>query len=325
MSFHSMTEHHPYIIYALSTIEVKLSVLRGNEKHTKNKVTRFSSNRNMLLLMDHRRDSINFESSTRQRAGIIRKAPVPTDYEKKQQKKMEEYSRLLSEPQKHLPIQDIQNDTIDWQRRCREIVREYQIRIGTTKAPNHKATAKLEEKPKQRNKMSHSAQWLFNFEKLLKFRQQHKHCHVPCVYDADPSLARWVKRQRYHYYLFMNSKPSPMKEERIEKLEDIGFIWHAQEALWQERLNELLKFKQKYGHCVVPTNFPENQTLATWVKFQRRQYKLFQQGQPSYMSASRMAVLEKYGFQWKRISTGNSVNPTRTAPQIRQAFHNTAA
>mmetsp|Transcript_16748 Transcript_16748/g.24760 ORF Transcript_16748/g.24760 Transcript_16748/m.24760 type:complete len:270 (+) Transcript_16748:203-1012(+) len=195
-------------------------------------------------------------------------------------------------------------EKIDWQKRCGDIVKDYQKMI--MESHNKLSINHQNQQQKEHKKTSHSAQWFFSFQKLLRFRKQHGHCHVPCVYNADPSLARWVKRQRYHYYLYANGKQSPIKCDRIEKLEEIGFIWHAQEALWQDRLNELLSFKKMYGHCVVPTNYPENQTLATWVKFQRRQHKLHEQGRPSYMSAARIAVLEKHGFEWKLRSSSSS-------------------
>eukprot|EP00546_Thalassionema_frauenfeldii_P006919 CAMPEP_0178921154 /NCGR_PEP_ID=MMETSP0786-20121207/15402_1 /TAXON_ID=186022 /ORGANISM="Thalassionema frauenfeldii, Strain CCMP 1798" /LENGTH=247 /DNA_ID=CAMNT_0020595299 /DNA_START=228 /DNA_END=971 /DNA_ORIENTATION=- len=184
---------------------------------------------------------------------------------------------------------------LDLEKLCGEIVKTYQRK--TLKTSKKKASsAKIADKKRYIKNSPGKAQWHYHFQKLLTFRQQFKHCLVPCVYKDDPSLARWVKRQRYHYYLYMNGKATPMKQERIEMLEDIGFIWHAQEALWEERLNELLQFKKKHGHCSVPTKFPQNQPFATWVKLQRRQCKLYRQGQPSYMSEARMAVLNKIGL-----------------------------
>lgn len=148
----------------------------------------------------------------------------------------------------------------------------------------------------------HTGLWDANFQKLLVFRERNNHCIVPCFYDADPSLARWVKRQRHHYYLLSQKKPSPLKKERIQMLNRIGFVWNAKEALWQERLRELLDFKSFHGHCSVPTVFPSNQRLATWVKCQRRQHKLYQKGCPSFITPKRIMTLESYGFEWNARS-----------------------
>mmetsp|Transcript_17853 Transcript_17853/g.26410 ORF Transcript_17853/g.26410 Transcript_17853/m.26410 type:complete len:248 (+) Transcript_17853:102-845(+) len=212
-------------------------------------------------------------------------------------------------------ISKIESSSMNWQKRCREIVKEYQKILSDSKSEVCERDIQVErnvcgdegiqvqqkKKRDRRVKVPHSAMWQYNFKKLLRFRDKFNHCHVPIAYSSDPTLARWVKRQRYHYKLFIRGKSSPMKRERIEMLEKIGFIWDGQVALWQERLNELLSFKKSYGHCSVPTIFPGNQALATWVKFQRRQYKLFSAGQPTYLTAERIAVLEKHGFQWKTL------------------------
>jgi len=46
------------------------------------------------------------------------------------------------------------------------------------------------------------------------------------------------------------------------------------------------------------TNFTTNPQLATWVKCQRRQYKLFCQGRASNMTQERIVMLEEIGFEW---------------------------
>jgi Helicase associated domain len=51
-----------------------------------------------------------------------------------------------------------------------------------------------------------------------------------------------------------DGKRSSITPERIELLNAIGFAWHAQLAAWDRRLNELMDFKQRHGHCHVPLN-----------------------------------------------------------------------
>lgn len=68
---------------------------------------------------------------------------------------------------------------------------------------------------------------------------------------------------------------------RVKQLEDIGFHWAATDETneqstttrkkksskvsWEERFNELKKFKAKTGHCVVPQDYSENKSLGQWV------------------------------------------------------------
>lgn len=144
-----------------------------------------------------------------------------------------------------------------------------------------------------------AGQWCEKFDELCAYRRQTGHCLVPHTYKENLPLARWVKRQRYQYKLMMEGKSSTMTEDRVKALEDIGFIWDSQGAAWEERLGELADFRKTFHHCNVPSNFSDNPQLATWVKCQRRQYKLHVEGKPSNMTKKRISQLESLGFEWE--------------------------
>jgi len=145
----------------------------------------------------------------------------------------------------------------------------------------------------------HTEMWQKRFAELVEFQRIYKHCLVPSNYDDTSELCRWVRRQRYQYNLFQQKKHSSTTLKRIQNLNEIGFVWDSREALWQERLRELLDFEAEFGNCDVPAVYPSNPPLGSWVKCQRRQYKLFLEGKPSNMTKDRQIELEKYGFQWK--------------------------
>ena len=67
---------------------------------------------------------------------------------------------------------------------------------------------------------------------------------------------------------------------------------------WNEKYQELTEYKVKYGHCNVRYQWNENIPLSQWVKRQRHQYKLKQEGRHSNLSDKREAQLEKLGFVW---------------------------
>ena len=96
----------------------------------------------------------------------------------------------------------------------------------------------------------------------------------------------------------MQGKSSTMTEERVNDLEEIGYVWDSPGAARGERLDALRDFRTNYMHCNVPSNYSENPQLATWVKCQRRQYKLHMEGKPSNMTAQRIRDLESVGFEW---------------------------
>jgi len=65
------------------------------------------------------------------------------------------------------------------------------------------------------------------------------------------ALARWVKRQRYQYKLLQEGKRSTLSKDRVQALDDVGFVWDSQRAAWLERLGELKQFRKEYLHCNV--------------------------------------------------------------------------
>lgn len=146
---------------------------------------------------------------------------------------------------------------------------------------------------------NHEVLWLDQFQNLLKFKARFGHCCVPITFAEDQVLARWVKRQRYQYKRSEKCKIScTLTSGRIHILDSIGFVWKAHAASWEERFNELLKFKETYGHCNILSYDQNNVQLSTWAKCQRRQYKLFRSGRPSNMTVERIKVLQSVGFVW---------------------------
>jgi hypothetical protein len=67
---------------------------------------------------------------------------------------------------------------------------------------------------------------------------------------------------------------------------------------WDERFQELLQFREQYGHCLVPHNWEHNKEMAQWVKRQRYQFKLRCQGQRNMLTDERLRALEEIGFIW---------------------------
>lgn len=112
--------------------------------------------------------------------------------------------------------------------------------------------------------------WTERFEDLCTFRKKHGHTNVPHSYKENSALSQWVQRQRYQYRLRQEGKRSTLTDERVNLLENAGFVWNSHESVWEERWHELLEYKNKHGNCVVPSNYKPNPQLALWVKRQRR-------------------------------------------------------
>jgi hypothetical protein len=154
--------------------------------------------------------------------------------------------------------------------------------------------------------------WSTKFDELCAYHKKHGNCLVPHNYQENLSLARWVKRQRYQYKLHQDNQVSTMTDNRIMALNHIGFCWDSQAACWGERLDELKRYHQVHGNCNVPSVYAKNPQLATWVKCQRRQYKLFHENAASNITLARIVELEKLGFEWE-LRSHNKNKKQKTA------------
>eukprot|EP00980_Cylindrotheca_fusiformis_P029470 scaffold23479_cov143-Cylindrotheca_fusiformis.AAC.20 len=172
-----------------------------------------------------------------------------------------------------------------------------EARINQTQRPIKKRVAdqsKIDSSISFPRQATYDQKWNQHYNELVAFKEEHGHCRVPQKCEQQGSLSQWVKRQRYH----RKHKPGIISEDRIRMLDEIGFVWDAQELVWQTRFAELLEFKQSHGHCSVPYKYPLNQKLATWIKCQRRQYQLLQAGKRSHLTPKRIRLLEEAGFVW---------------------------
>jgi len=146
------------------------------------------------------------------------------------------------------------------------------------------------------------SQWNGQFKLLQQYKNDHGDCLVPrrCTTSAGTNLGRWVNTQRQQYKKFEEGKPSHMTQERIDKLESIGFVWDAQESQWNELFELLQLYKNDHGDCLVPHNYTTSAgvNLGLWVTKQRQQYKKSQEGKPSHMVQERIKKLESIGFVW---------------------------
>jgi hypothetical protein len=176
---------------------------------------------------------------------------------------------------------------------------------GEEKTPAKKAPASLSVNKRidplrePRFRKYQAENWSIRFKEVKQFVEHHDHCMIPHDYPANQALARWAKRQRYQYKLFLvGSNKSSMTEERLLALEDLEFCWDAHTSQWQERFLELRAFVKDEGHANVPTQYSKNRQLATWVKCQRRQHKLWKAGDRANITEDRMKLLESVGFKW---------------------------
>ena len=145
------------------------------------------------------------------------------------------------------------------------------------------------------------AKWNDRYFELFNHKEAHGDCNVPAKYKPNKQLANWVVTQRTQYRLLKKGEKANITQERIDKLNDIGFVWDVSHKFptWETRLAELVAYKAKHGDCNVLTKGENKMQLRNWVMTQRTKYRLRKEGKQSPMTDERIAKLEDVGFKWR--------------------------
>src|SRR5215813_5393532 len=150
----------------------------------------------------------------------------------------------------------------------------------------------------KKQKAISEAGWEEGFSALRAFKRQHGHCLVPRWHmQGKYKLGQWVAVQRY--------RKAKLSSQREKRLDDIGFVWNWRDLLWEKHFAALRAFKDRYGHCVVPTKYVGNSDYKLGVRG-RRKYKLglwvtTQRRKRRRMSKDRRQRLEAIGFVWQAL------------------------
>ena len=136
-----------------------------------------------------------------------------------------------------------------------------------------------------------TAQWEAMYLALAAYKEEHGSCDVPRQYKPNPQLARWCHKQR------TSNNRGALSEERIERMETLGFDFDPKTTAWEEKFQELVEFKAEHRHCDVPRGYPPNPHLATWCSNQRTLNK------KGVLSEERIERMETLGFDFDPKTT----------------------
>ena len=67
--------------------------------------------------------------------------------------------------------------------------------------------------------------WDHRYYELLQYRKTHGNCKVPLSFTVNPQLGEWVHTQRKEHQKLKNGKKSQITTERVQKLNEIEFVW----------------------------------------------------------------------------------------------------
>ena len=160
--------------------------------------------------------------------------------------------------------------------------------------------------------------WQKHHHLLHQFLLQFGHCNVPEGYGIGTyyeALYHWCADQRTEYQRMCRpgNISSTMTPSRVRTLTSMGFVWGAplptnntfwgssssqSFANWEMWIEELKTYKSKHRDVDVPLKYSSNPSLGTFVNRQRTEYRKYQAGKPTSLTADRIAELNVLGFNW---------------------------
>jgi hypothetical protein len=163
--------------------------------------------------------------------------------------------------------------------------------------------------------------WNEKLQRLKEYKRKHGDCVVPIKNFEDVELSIWVTHQRAGYKL------GTLPSHRIQKLNEVGFVWsivergcqapsEKQELAWEKSFEKLHEFYEVHGHFMVPSKSENGKAnpLSAWVFTQRRYYA---QGQ---MKEDRRLKLEAIDFIWSQAKEHHSQRKWNAAFQELATF-----
>ena len=129
--------------------------------------------------------------------------------------------------------------------------------------------------------------WDGGFKVLQSFYNREGHCMVVQKHkEKGFHLGIWVLAQR--------ETRGQMPDDRVKKLDDLGFVWEPHKDQWVTNVKYLSKFRKKHGHCRVPAMFKTEDgfRLGKFVANTRTASR------KNALSDGRIAELNALGFIW---------------------------
>ena len=132
--------------------------------------------------------------------------------------------------------------------------------------------------------------WQRNFEIARRYQEQFGTLDVSqnIVFEG-VWIGKWLGLQRKAY------QADQLTEEKIRKLEEIGFDWMSRaERQWQTHLQEAKQFALEHGNLDVPKS---QKSLYSWLTSQRNKKC------KGKLTAKQIAALEEIGMQWNTVDS----------------------
>jgi Helicase associated domain len=180
-----------------------------------------------------------------------------------------------------------------------------------------------EKKKKEEHGKKSYGKWDDRYQQLCEFYEKFGHCKVtrPKKDENDiemitqRALGEWVSDQRKYY----RKKASILTQERIDKMNNIRFIWNPEtyQKTFQMRVEDCKKFKEEHGHLNIPlinelnedgtSPNEEEKRFRLWAQSIRHQYKRRKlENINNKLDKLKIKALEDIGFDWGNTTEGKA-------------------
>ena len=233
----------------------------------------------------------------------LQSAQKEIDEAKKAALAVEEAERQLALAQKR--VEDAEKQKNVTQERAEEVASQFSLHFPQAKGP-----------------------WKEQYDMLVAYHAEHNSCIVRGHTPEMKALRNWTLRQRERYFL-RDDNPNKLPWYLARQLDNLGFLWNYSEDSFQKHYNDLITFKEEFGHCAVPRSkdetfgslflllvvhlkvnsifyslgYKENPSLAHWVKRVRFDAHKFRSDPSAVtLTESQYQKLESIGFVWENLS-----------------------
>ena len=129
------------------------------------------------------------------------------------------------------------------------------------------------------------AQWDAKLNELIAYKNIHGDVNVSKY--SSPELGRWATMQRMLY------KQGDLSDERIGRLNMVGFEWNPTERSWELKFEELKRYKLMHGDANPPHDYENG--LGLWTIKQR------QDKRKNKLDGEKVKLLDEICFNWDPI------------------------
>ena len=133
--------------------------------------------------------------------------------------------------------------------------------------------------------------WDRGYRELEIYKEEYGDCFVRTDYKTESgfNLGDWARFQRIY--------KDKLSNDRLSRLNEIGFVWNLLDRSWENGLEELHRFKEEFGHCSPSAKYQTSNgfKLGQWLSVQRRQYNR------KKITQIQIEHLNKLGVVWDPI------------------------